>query len=72
MDSVQRKLQKNPRQSASLISVLFFGWSIPFFKATYNKTLYGNDASEPLPDDRSNVLGDRLEKYVNILRIFKI
>lgn len=62
MESGQRKLLKNPRQSANFISVLFFGWSIPIFTKSYTKLLHPNDAFEPLDEDRSNVLGDRLER----------
>lgn len=63
MDLGKRKLRENPRQTANLISILFFGWSIPIFKRTYNKTLDSNDACEPLVQDRSIALGDRLERY---------
>lgn len=70
MESSYQKLLKNPRQSASLISVLFFGWSIPLFKTSYKRVLNSNDAFEPLSDDRSKVLGDRLERYRNDQRLF--
>lgn len=63
MESVKRKLQKNPRQTANWVSAVFFGWSIPFFRRTYNKVLDARDVSEPLDEDRSSELGDRLEKY---------
>lgn len=67
MELGERKLQENPRQSANLISILFFGWSIPIFKKTYNKTLDSNDACEPLLQDRSIELGNRLERYICLL-----
>lgn len=63
MESGRRKLQENPRQSASLLSIIFFGWSIPLFKRTYNKSLDAHDASAPLNEDRCSILGDRIERY---------
>lgn len=62
MESGHRKLVKNPRQSANLISIIFFGWSIPILKKTYHNILHPNDAFEPLDEDRSENLGNRLEK----------
>lgn len=64
MEAGKRKLLENPRQKANCLSVLFFGWSIPFYKRSYNKVLKISDVSEPLDVDRSKELGDRLEKYV--------
>lgn len=61
----KRKLHANPRQTANLLSILFFGWSIPIFKRTYDKTLDSSDACEPLLQDRSAALGDRLERYIH-------
>lgn len=64
MDAAYRKLLQNPRQSASWISVLFFGWTIPIFKQSYqDEALHPNDAFGPLEDDQSYKLGDRLERY---------
>lgn len=63
MESGRRKLHKNPRQTASVLSIIFFGWSIPIFKRTYDKSLDANDANEPLTVDRSSELGDRIERY---------
>lgn len=62
MESGSRKLQPNPRQTANLFSIIFFGWTIPLFKQTYDKILDYGDVCEPLPDDRSKALGDRLER----------
>lgn len=61
MESGYTKLLENPRQTANIASVLFFGWSIPIFKKTYKHILHSNDAIEPLNNDRSEYLGDRLE-----------
>ncbi|XP_055301713.1 ATP-binding cassette sub-family C member 4-like [Sitodiplosis mosellana] len=62
MEIGYRKLSKSPRQNANILSIIFFGWSIPIFKKSYQKTLHPNDAFEPLVEDRSDFLGDRLEK----------
>lgn len=67
MEVGQRKLAQNPRKSASLISKLFFGWSIPIFKRSYGIQLHPNDAFAPLDEDHSKILGDRLEKWVIFL-----
>ena len=64
METGKRKFQSNPRQTASILSIIFFGWTIPFFKRSYKKILDPNDVSEPLVIDQSSTLGDRLEKYV--------
>ena len=62
METGERKLQPNPRKTASVISILFFGWTIPFFKRSYKKVLDPNDVSEALVIDQSSTLGDRLER----------
>lgn len=69
MESGHRHLAENPRKSASWISTLLFGWSIPIFKKSYNNNLHPNDAIEPLDDDRSKTLGDRLERCAHFLLI---
>lgn len=63
METGTRKLKENPRHKANFLSVLFFGWSIPIFKTTYDKVLEAHDAVEPLQQDRSKLLGERLERY---------
>ena len=63
MESGYSQLSKNPRQTANIVSILFFGWSIPIFKKTYKNILRSNDAFEPLHEDRSERLGDRLERW---------
>lgn len=63
MEHGEKKSRKrNPRESANVLSVLVFGWSIPFFKTAYNKILHPNDVFEPRSEDLSCVLGDRLER----------
>lgn len=56
----------NPRKTANLLSILFFGWTIPIFKRTYDKILRPNDVFEPLSADLSNVLGDRLDRSISL------
>lgn len=63
MESGRRKLQINPREKANPISILFFAWTIPFFLRTNGKNLTSNDVSEPLEEDLSCVLGNRIERY---------
>lgn len=41
-------------------------WTIDLFKIGYRKILQTDDLYTPLKTDRSNVLGDRLEKFVLI------
>ncbi|XP_052868167.1 ATP-binding cassette sub-family C member 4-like [Anopheles cruzii] len=62
MEAVTRKLSPNPRQNANFISVLTFWWTIDLFRKGYSKVLELQDLFRPLDVDRSDVLGDRLEK----------
>uniref|UniRef100_A0A182K842 Uncharacterized protein n=1 Tax=Anopheles christyi TaxID=43041 RepID=A0A182K842_9DIPT len=62
MEAITRKLPPNPRQNASLPSVLTFWWTIDLFRKGYSKVLELQDLFRPLDVDRSDVLGDRLEK----------
>lgn len=63
MESAYRTLSKNPRESASWISILTFAWTIPMFKRSYHNELNANDVFDPVTEDRSDRLGDRLERY---------
>ncbi|XP_058061172.1 ATP-binding cassette sub-family C member 4-like [Anopheles bellator] len=62
MEAVTRKLSPNPRQNANFVSVLTFWWTIDLFRKGYSKVLELQDLFRPLDVDRSDVLGDRLEK----------
>lgn len=64
MESVRRKLLKNPRETANPVSVLLFLWTYELFKKGYQRTLKLTDLYETLTEDRSSVLGDRLEGCV--------
>lgn len=62
MESTRRELPLNPRQSASLLSVLFFAWTLPIYKKSRVKKLDTDDLYAPIDVDRSNELGDRLDR----------
>ncbi|XP_012238442.1 multidrug resistance-associated protein 4 isoform X1 [Bombus impatiens] len=62
MDSSNSKSKPNPRVKASLLSVLFWWWTIDLFKTGYRKVLQTEDLYSPLKTDKSSYLGDRLEK----------
>lgn len=62
MQSTQRTLPPNPRESSNIISNLTFAWTAPLFKKGYSKVLELSDIFRPLNCDRSKLLGDRLEQ----------
>lgn len=62
MDS--SKLDENPREKASVISVLSFYWTFGLFRKGYLKVLQLNDLIRPLNADRSERLGDLLQRQV--------
>lgn len=62
MESVKRKMSANPREGANIFSILLFSWTIPIFKRGYSKVLELGDIFRPLNADRSELLGNRLEK----------
>ncbi|XP_052900938.1 ATP-binding cassette sub-family C member 4-like [Anopheles moucheti] len=62
MEAITRKLPPNPRQNANIVSTLTFWWTIDLFRKGYSKVLELQDLFRPLDVDRSDVLGDRLEK----------
>ncbi|XP_053670820.1 ATP-binding cassette sub-family C member 4-like [Anopheles nili] len=62
MEAITRKLPPNPRQNANILSTLTFWWTIDLFRKGYSKVLELQDLFRPLDVDRSDVLGDRLEK----------
>lgn len=64
MESIRRNLPPNPRDKANIISVLFFTWTIKLFRIGYTKVLDLQDLFRPINKDRSDLLGDRLERWV--------
>lgn len=61
MESSQRKWPPNPRESANILSIIFFTWTWPLFKKGYQNILKLDDIFKPLRCDKSETLGDRLE-----------
>lgn len=62
MEAIQRKLPPNPKDKAGFLSQLLFVWTVPIFKGGYTKALDVADLFQPLRTDRSQSLGDRLDK----------
>lgn len=62
MESTQRKLPPNPREHANFLSKLFMIFTVPFFKKGFEKELSFDNVFEPLICDKSETLGNRLEK----------
>lgn len=65
MDS--SKLDENPREKASVFSVLSFYWTFGLFRKGYSKVLQLDDLIQPLNADRSERLGDLLNRQVVFL-----
>ncbi|KAF7993145.1 hypothetical protein HCN44_005926 [Aphidius gifuensis] len=62
MDANKPKERPNPREKTNWLSILLWTWTIKFFKTGYSKILETGDLFDPLSNDKSDVLGDRLEK----------
>jgi ATP-binding cassette subfamily C (CFTR/MRP) protein 4 len=65
MDFTKEQYNRNPREKANPLSVLFFTYTIGMFKKGYSKALDVDDLYSPIKSDRSTVLGDRLERQWN-------
>ncbi|KAM3958248.1 ATP-binding cassette subfamily C member 4 [Aphomia sociella] len=59
----KQKRQVNPRHKANLFSILTFGWTLETFKLGYSRDIKETDLYGPLPEHRSDVLGDAVQKY---------
>lgn len=69
MNTTKEVNNPNPREKANAISTLLFSYTIGMFKKGYGKELDVDDLYNPLSADRSQYLGDRLErKWDAILR----
>lgn len=66
MDTGKRQLQPNPRDSANILSIIFFCWTLPLFRKGYRKVLGMEDVFEPRHVDSSELLGQRLERYMHL------
>lgn len=64
MKSSKIELSQNPYEKAGFLSKLLYFWTIPLFKRAYDKELQLEDIFKPLETDRSEFLGNKLEKYV--------
>lgn len=62
MEAPRVKLCDNPRQNASLLSVLTFWWTVDLFRKGSTKTLGLSDLYKPLEADHADKLGDQLER----------
>ncbi|XP_058448247.1 ATP-binding cassette sub-family C member 4-like [Malaya genurostris] len=62
MEAAKVRLCNNPRQDASLFSVLTFWWTVDMFRQGSTRTLGLSDLYRPLEDDFADKLGDRLEE----------
>lgn len=61
MESSPTKLLINPCENANFLSKTFFIWTLPIYKLRHRNEINMNDVYEPLKNDESEALGDRLE-----------
>lgn len=57
-----RKFLDNPQENAGFFSKLIFFWTISLFRKGYSKILQLEDIFKYLDVDKSESLGDHLEK----------
>lgn len=62
MDTGKRKYLPNPQENANCLSRIFYAWTIPLFRKGCSKVLELEDVFQPLQVDKSENLGQRLEK----------
>ncbi|CAF4915112.1 unnamed protein product [Pieris macdunnoughi] len=58
----KQRRQLNPRYKANLFSALTFGWTLETFMLGYRRDIREDDLYAPLPEHRSDVLGDSIQK----------
>lgn len=63
MDSSKKPERENPRKGANPISQLFILWIAPLFWNGMKNGLTTDDLTKCLPIDKSDRLGDDLERY---------
>ncbi|XP_032511553.2 probable multidrug resistance-associated protein lethal(2)03659 [Danaus plexippus] len=62
MDTGPKQKRKiNPRYKANLFSKLTFGWTLETFMLGYSRDILENDLYAPLPEHRSDLLGDAIQ-----------
>ncbi|XP_074035480.1 probable multidrug resistance-associated protein lethal(2)03659 isoform X2 [Leptinotarsa decemlineata] len=65
MDPATEKYNPNPREGANILSVVSYWYTLPIFRKGMRKTLDVDDIYNPLKQDRSTLLGDKLERNWN-------
>uniref|UniRef100_A0A3Q2TB68 Cystic fibrosis transmembrane conductance regulator n=1 Tax=Fundulus heteroclitus TaxID=8078 RepID=A0A3Q2TB68_FUNHE len=63
MEKVRKDAKKNPAATANIMSKIFFWWLNPLFCVGYKRRLEEEDMYEVLHEDRSEVLGQELQRY---------
>ncbi|KAK7893416.1 hypothetical protein WMY93_022568 [Mugilogobius chulae] len=63
MDEVGKKGKTNPAATANFFSKIFFWWLNPLFSIGYKRPLEEDDLYEVLPEDRSQHLGQELQRH---------
>uniref|UniRef100_A0A1B6EFU5 Cystic fibrosis transmembrane conductance regulator n=1 Tax=Clastoptera arizonana TaxID=38151 RepID=A0A1B6EFU5_9HEMI len=62
-DKENRKRERNPEESANLLSVLTVSWILKVFLKNRKQELKEDDLYEPLKGQESSYVGDEIEKY---------
>uniref|UniRef100_A0A4W6DQQ2 Cystic fibrosis transmembrane conductance regulator n=1 Tax=Lates calcarifer TaxID=8187 RepID=A0A4W6DQQ2_LATCA len=63
MEKASKDGKTNPAATASLLSKIFFWWLNPLFKIGYKRRLEEDDMYDVLTEDRSDRLGQDLQRY---------
>ncbi|XP_022602217.1 LOW QUALITY PROTEIN: multidrug resistance-associated protein 4-like [Seriola dumerili] len=63
MERVSKDAKTNPAATAGLLSKIFFWWLNPLFRTGYKRRLEEDDMYEVLVEDRSERLGQDLQRY---------
>ncbi|XP_029941779.1 ATP-binding cassette sub-family C member 4 [Salarias fasciatus] len=63
MGNVDKDAKKNPSANANIISRVLFWWLNPLFKTGYKRRLEEDDMYNVLPEDRSEKLGQELQRF---------
>uniref|UniRef100_A0A7N6BJF9 Multidrug resistance-associated protein 4 n=1 Tax=Anabas testudineus TaxID=64144 RepID=A0A7N6BJF9_ANATE len=63
MEKVSKDAKTNPAATASLLSKIFFWWLNPLFRTGYKRRLEEDDMYEVLAEDKSERLGEDLQRY---------
>ncbi|KAF3706362.1 Multidrug resistance-associated protein 4 [Channa argus] len=63
MEKVSKEAKTNPAATASILSKIFFWWLNPLFRTGYKRRLEEDDMYEVLAEDKSERLGQELQRY---------